>query len=58
MQKPGEVTRFEGIPLTVKDFAIKTTEMKPSNLKLDAEILRQKISLTSEFIKNIESEKK
>jgi len=31
--------------------------MKPRDLKLDAEILSQKITLNIEFIQNIESEK-
>jgi len=36
---------------TVKDFARNPTEMNPSDLKLDAEILREKMVLSSEFIK-------
>jgi len=40
----------------VRDFAAKKIPMNPRDLKLDAEILSQKI-LTSEFMQNIESEK-
>jgi len=35
----------------------KKTKMKPRDLKLDAEILSQKITLINEFVQNIESEK-
>jgi len=31
--------------------------MKPRDLKLDAEILSQNITLSSDFIKNVENEK-
>ena len=45
------------ISLSVKDFAKNPTEMTPRDLKLDAEIPSQKITLSSDFIINIENEK-
>ena len=43
--------------LTVKDFAKNPTDKEPRDPKLDLEIISQKITLSSEFIKNIEIEK-
>ena len=41
----------------VKDFSKIPIETKPRDLKLEEEILSLQITLTSEFRKNIESEK-
>jgi hypothetical protein len=40
---------------TVKRFSKTTTVKNPKNTKDDAEIVNQKITLSSEFMKNIES---
>jgi hypothetical protein len=45
------------ISLTVKDFSKTPTVTKPRDPQLEAEILSQKITLISEFRKNIENEK-
>jgi len=43
--------------LTNQDFAKNPTEIEPRDPKLDVEIMSKKITLSSEFIKNIEIEK-
>jgi len=43
--------------LTVKDFAQNSTEIEHRDPKLYVEIISQRITLGSEFIKNIEIEK-
>jgi len=48
---------FLTLTLIVKDFAKNPTELEPRDPKLDVEIISQKITLSSEFIKNIEIEK-
>jgi hypothetical protein len=45
------------ISLTVKDFSKIPTVTEPRDPQLEAEILSQKITLMSEFRKNIENEK-
>ncbi len=47
---------YDHISLTVKDFIEITTVTEPRDLQLEAEILSQKITLISEFRKNIENE--
>ncbi len=48
---------FYHITLTVKDFIKIPTVTEPRDRQLEAEILSQKITLISKFIKNIENEK-
>jgi len=49
-------TRYDIATLTAKDFAKYPTEIEPTDPKLDVEIISQKITLSNEFIKNMELE--